>query len=34
MLQAYTARQFTRSSDALNAVTGMLNRISRLGGSY
>jgi hypothetical protein len=32
MLQAYTARQFTRSSDALNAITGMLNRISRLGG--
>jgi hypothetical protein len=32
MLQAYTARQFTRSSDALNAAIGMMNRISRLHG--
>jgi len=32
MLRAYLARQFTLASDALNAITGMLNRVSRLGG--
>jgi hypothetical protein len=32
MLQAYTARGFTMSSDALNAAVGMLNRVSRLHG--
>jgi hypothetical protein len=32
MLQAYTARQLTRSSDAHNAITGMLNRVSASSG--
>jgi Heterokaryon incompatibility protein (HET) len=32
MLQAYTARQLTRSSDAHNAIIGMLNRVSASSG--